>query len=383
MKKMSSNSQIAWIYWGTMISSLGTFTFPGATVGILTQMQFAIWQIGLLMSLTRAGTILGNFIFGDISDRFDAKKVVLLTEIIAFVLSGLLMFTWSLGAAYFPVFALCVFLRFITISVGGPGRNVLLKVLSDQYNKSHFHSAITLNAVTYGPGVVGSILGFFAIKYFSYYWVLGFDAITFIINGIIISFFVKSQTSPSRASKSSLFSKFKIYFSHSKLVFFDVLLAIPFMGTNVLMARLSDGIGYRVPVLLATFGLGAVIAPFLLRLRHNNWTHSMGYISIAASFLGILFLRDSFVAVVLWVLLRNVGYWYLFNLYTGHFQAREDTKSLGSLFSARSFIVTSLLGIGEFLAGSFGEIVSLNLDLSIRAVITVTILLLSLRVKSV
>ena len=169
MKKTSSNSQIAWIYWGTMISSLGTFTFPGATVGILTQMQFAIWQIGLLMSLTRAGTILGNFIFGDISDRFDAKKVVLLTEIIAFVLSGLLMFTWSLGAAYFPVFALCVFLRFISISVGGPGRNVLLKVLSDQYNKSHFHSAITLNAVTYGPGVVGSILGFFAIKYFSYY----------------------------------------------------------------------------------------------------------------------------------------------------------------------------------------------------------------------
>ena len=383
MEKRANSSQITWIYWGTLISSLGTFTFPGATVGILTQLHYPIWQIGALMGLTRAGTLVGNFIFGDLPDRFDARKVVLATEIIAFILSGLLMLTWSLGEKLFALFAIAVFLRFIAISISGPSRNKLIKVLSDKYNKDHFHSAVTLNAVTFGPGVLGSILGFLAIKYYSYYWVLGFDAITFIINGAITVFFIKSTSTIKSQHIPGLIEKFRIYFSHKKLILFDILLTLPFMGTNVLMARLSQGIGYRVPVLLATFGLGAIAAPNLLKMKRNNLTHSLGYGSLVFAFFGLLFFRDSFPEIIALVFIRNIAYWYLFNLYTGHFQERETTNKLGSLFAARAFLGTAIIGLGEVLSGTFGELISLNTDLTIRGILSMIILLITMKVTDV
>ena len=375
-------NQLSWIYWGTIISSLGTFTFPGATMGILMQQDAPLWKIGFVMGLTRLGTLVGTFFLGDISDRVDAKKVVFTTEILAFLLSCLLILSWKMGDNGFSLFSLAVFFRFVVISVGAPGRNKMIKALTDEYNKNHFHSAVLLNAATYGPGVVGSLLGFFAIKFFSYNWVLIFDAATFILNGAIIYWLI--DTNPIiQPNNLKIFQKFQIYFSHRKLFLFDILLTLPFVGTNVLMARISNGVGYRIPLLLSTFGLGAIIAPILLQNKTINKNHSIGHLTVLSSFLGLIAFQQNFLISSLFVALRNVGYWYLFSLYTGLLQTRENIKSIGSLFAARSFILTLLLGLGEFMFGIIGSSISLGTDLWIRASVMICLYLLSLKVQKI
>lgn len=383
MENKQLKAQINWIYWGTLISSLGTFTFPGATIGILTQLDFPIWKIGLLMGLTRAGSLLGSLLLGDLSDRYDSKVVVLVTELLAIVLSIFLIFSWSLGTNFFYFFALCVFLRFFVISIGSPGRNKLLKVLVEKYNGNHFHSAITLNTVTHGPGVVGAIIGFFAIKYFSYYWVLIFDAITFIINGIILVIFVKQKNDSLSRVREGFLRKFEIYSANKNLMLFDILLCLPFLGTNVLMSRLSEGEGHRVPLLLATFGLGAILSPQILKFGVNRYSNITGYVLIGCSFLGLLLFRNSFYLVLFWVLIRNVGYWYLYNLYTGYFQVRCNSNNLASLFAARTFVITSTLGLGEILFGFIGQHLHLNGDIILRLTITSLIAAMTIRLRDV
>ena len=87
--------------------------------------------------------------------------------------------------------------------------------------------------------------------------------------------------------------------------------------------------------------------------------------------------------MVFGVLLRNISYWYVFNLYTGIFQEREPNQSVASLFAARAFIGTAILGAGEILFGFFGELVSLEWDLGLRAVLTAIILLIVSRGEDV
>ncbi len=352
-------------------------------MGIFIQQEAPLWKIGFLMGLTRLGTLFGTFFLGDLPDRVDAKKVVLSTEVLAFLLSCLLIFSWKLGENGFWMFSLAVFFRFVVISVGAPGRNKMIKSLTDEYNKNHFHSAVMLNAATYGPGVIGSLLGFFAIKFFSYNWVLIFDAVTFVINGAIIYWLIDSKPTIPTKNNLKIFQKFQVYFSHRVLVLFDILLTLPFMGTNVLMARISNGVGYRIPLLLSTFGLGAIIAPFLLQNRFINKNHSMGHLIIFTSFLGLIFFQQNYFMSFLFVALRNVGYWYLFSLYTGFLQTRESLKSVGSLFAARSFILTLLLGLGEFMFGLIGSSISLGFDLWIRVSMMICLYFLSLKVESV
>ena len=382
MQESKEKSQLSIIYWGTLISSLGTFTFPGATVGILTQMNFPLWKIGGVMALSRLGTLTGSFMWGDLSDRFDAKKTVIITEAVAFLISALLMISWSFGEQGFGYFAFFTLLRFVVISIGGPGKNKMVKSLSEKYKKSHFHSAITLNTVTYGPGVLGSLLGFFAIKYFSFYWVLGFDAFTFIVNGALLLLLVSEKSLVSHPSPG-IFHKLKVYFSHRRLALFDVLLAVPFMGTNVLMSRLSGGIGYRVPLLLATFGFGAILSAALFRWKPSRISHFFAYFSLFVSFAILRGFRTSFILIAGAVTLRNISYWYLFNLYTGSFQTKEPGQSVAALFAARAFVGTLILGVGEIIIGIIGDYYSLDLDLAIRASLTFLILILSARINYV
>ncbi len=379
-----NTNYLSWVYWGTLISSLGTFTFPGATIGIMTLMNFPLWQIGLLMGLTRLGTVIGSFFLGEMADKYNTKKVVIWTEVIAFFLSILLIISWHMGKNHFWIFCGFVFLRFVVISVGGPGRNKLVKILSEEYKKSHFHSAVALNLATYGPVVVGSFLGFIAIKYLTYEWVLAFDALTFIINGYILLALVQYQSDDKKiGSDSGLFQKLRVYFSHKQLAILDILLAIPFMGTNVLMSRLSGGFGYRVPLLLMTFGLAVFISSPLLKFSRSKVGHVAAYCNLVLAFIILSATHSSFSWVLTGVMLRNISYWYLFNLYTGTFQEREPSRSVASLFAARTFIGTAVLGIGEVIVGSFGELIDIQFDLGIRAILTALILIIVLRSKDV
>lgn len=378
-------TKLNWLYFATMVSSIGTYAFPGATIAAMTQLKFPLWQMGALMAISRAGSLVGSGVFGDFADRFSPGRVVFVTEAIATVFSILLAMTWATAQENFWPFSVVVFLRFVAISIASPSRNKVVKVLSVQSGASHFNAGVFLNVVTYGPAFIGSVFGFFAIKYLSYEWVIGFDALTFAAGGLIVYRLVGGANPEGRSAdsvnKQLLFSKFKVYFGHTKPTQFDVLLTVPFMGTNVLMSKLSHGDGTRVPIFLMTFGLAALISGPLLRFAKSKATHVAAYVAMLLSFVFLRQFNDFYFLTILGLLLRNVAYWYLYNLYTGYYQEIEDTAKVSALFSARAFVSILLLGCGELIFGVIGEALNLELELAIRAAFCLLLIWLAMATK--
>lgn len=371
MSSVNRIDNLSLVYWGTLITSIGSLAFPGATIGVLTQAGYTLFEIGMVVAIMRFGALSGGLVFGDIAERFNAKVVILVAEVLAFLLTVGLIFVWQLGGEFFYLFCFFIFLRTFVIYSSAPGRNKLVKELSDVYKKDHFESGIFLNVVTHGPTVLGALIGFISIKYLNYNWILVFDAVTFLINGYILVFLVSHNSKVNAAvAPYNLFKKIRIYLSHGNIAILDIMLALPFMGTNVLMSKLSFGIGYRVPLLLMTFGLSVFLTIPIVKKYKHSLGQLIGFVVLSLSFLYLIMVfKVAFELVLLGVFIRNICYWYLYNIFTGKLQEGESVENISSLFAARTFIGILIIAIGDLLFGFLGNSMSLQTDLTIRFIL--------------
>jgi NRE family putative nickel resistance protein-like MFS transporter len=209
---------------------------------------------------------------GVLADRFDRKKILIITHLLRMITIGLLVFVQTVYQIYIIVLVVNIFRAFFVPAL----KSSIPQLVSQQ---KMYRKAIALYSGTYqvlgvlGPAVAGALAGWLGTK--SIFIV---DAGTFLIAAFILltlpkRLSVESKEKKGRKGKTWLDIKKGTmpFFSNQKLRFVLLLeLAASIVGAQILV----NTVGYVKGTLalgnteygwvMSAFGLGAAVAAFLL-----------------------------------------------------------------------------------------------------------------------
>jgi MFS transporter, NRE family, putaive nickel resistance protein len=176
-----TNPVFARLYAAQTTSLLGdALTWVGlALVAFELAGQHSAVVLSFAFTLRVTAFVLLAPLAGAIADRFDRKKIMVVTHVIRMVIVGLLPFVTQVWQIYILVFALNVFNAFFT-----PTYQATIPLVTGQ---NDYPQAIALSSATYqllgvlGPGIAGSVAALIGARQ-----VFFLDALSFLIAGVLI-----------------------------------------------------------------------------------------------------------------------------------------------------------------------------------------------------
>ena len=171
---------------GLLISSVGGMTFTIGLIVFMMRAGFDLFQVSIILGLSRLIPILVSTLLGDIADRTSAKRMVLFTELVAGFSSVGILWSWSRpGHAYLGLATMTV-IRSVVLAIQSGSRNKLVKELSGDGYESNAKNAVYYNKATQGATLFAGLLAWLAFEYVNFEWVILFDGATFFLNGLLL-----------------------------------------------------------------------------------------------------------------------------------------------------------------------------------------------------
>jgi MFS family permease len=371
-------------YTGTLISNIGGFTFSISAMVYLAKANYSIGVIGLFIAISRLTGVLSNLIFGDLADRFSPKKYLIGAELFGLIMSAGILWAWQQGREMFSVFFFLAILRSGVLALQQGSRAKLTKSFSENNLSSQLRSAVWLNKVTQGASVFGALLSFFAVQTVSFDWIIGFDAATYLLNGILLLSIPDADPTWSAHTSlptDSILSKFRMFYSCSpRVAKLDFLNYFALTGVNVWLVRVAGHNETWIPLLVGISGVTLWIGGLIARCHYFNFIHEWIWISLAVGWAGIGLLtgHSSFVLVLIPFTLQRLAFWTLSNRYAGEIQHAAPHGNVAAIVSARNVQGTVLFALGDITVGFFDYFHSsaaFILDVSWRVLLCLTVAL--------
>lgn len=257
---------------GQLISMIGVWLQIVAEGWLIFQLSRSAFYVGLSAAAATIPSLFLSLIGGVIVDRYDKKKIILITQTISMILAFLLgILTISQVIAVWHIIVLSLLLG-IVLAVDIPARHAYVIELVE--DKKHLSSAVALNSTVYnsarviGPTIAGLLINAFGL------------GIAFILNGVsylavIIALFwiqtkaslPKIHSSPWAAIKEGLRYAYVHPTIRHLLVSSAVISTFGWSYSTLLPVVAHDvfkvnaaGLGY----LYAATGLGALLATIVI-----------------------------------------------------------------------------------------------------------------------
>jgi predicted MFS family arabinose efflux permease len=161
-----------WISLVMLVNRAGTMVIPFLTVYLTTELNFTIAQAGLIMGMFGAGSILGAFIGGKLTDRIGFYAI----QFWSLFLNGI--FFIILGQMHTMLqFGICIFMLSAVGEGFRPANGAAIAFYSKPENRTRSYSLNRLAANlgwSIGPATGGILAG---ISYQLLFWVDGFSCI--------------------------------------------------------------------------------------------------------------------------------------------------------------------------------------------------------------
>lgn len=251
---------------GQFISLIGTWLQMVAQGWLVFTLTNSAFWVGIVAAAASFPVLIFSLFGGVIVDRFDKRKIMILTQIFSMILAFILGGLTISGLINIFEIILLAFLLGITTVLDNPARQAFV---IEMVGKEDLVSAIALNsgisngARVIGPGIAGLLIAFFGIGQ------------TFIINGIsyiaviMALLFIETRTilskthpHPLKAIKEGL----RYSFSHPiirTLLFFAAISSVFGWSYGVLMPVVAQNIFHQgatgLGYLYSATGLGAVL----------------------------------------------------------------------------------------------------------------------------
>ena len=168
---------IWWLSLVTFINRCGTMVIPFLTV-YLTDRGYSLAQAGYIMAAFGAGSILGGYIGGRMTDRFGffyVQVISLLLNGIMFIVLGYMETLWQIGICIFVLSSLGESFR--------PANSAAIAAYSDDANRTRSYSLNRL-AINLGFGIGPAVGGLLASK--SYMLLFWADGITCMVASLVL-----------------------------------------------------------------------------------------------------------------------------------------------------------------------------------------------------
>ena len=311
------NKLFARLYFAQTISLLGdSFTWIGIA---LLSFEFGGSHSAKILSTALILRVAAFIIFGTyagvIADRFDRKKIMIITHLGRMLIVGSFPFIHEVWQMYVLIFLLNIFNSFFT-----PAYKAAIPQLI--FKKEEFANAIVLSNATWqllgvlGPGLAGGMAALMGLREIFF-----FDAVSFIIAAILIflipgNLIVKNEETLETESIKNigkdiligtklLFQKRPIRFA----LFIELVAAIA--GAQILVNTIGHIKGdlqltdVHYGWTMAAFGVGATIAAFTTNFMDSSKNKTkiliIGAAMIALS-IGMANMVPYWVLIILWIM---------------------------------------------------------------------------------
>lgn len=171
--------EVWWLSLITLINRAGTMVVPFLSLYLTKSLDFSLSDVGWIMSAFGAGSVLGSWLGGKLTDRIGYYKIM----VFSLVTSGLLF----IGLQYLKSFveiAIGVFVLLAVADMFRPAMFVALSAYSKPQNKTRSVTLIRLAinlGFSAGPAIGGYII--YNMSYGGLFWV---DGITCIAAGLLL-----------------------------------------------------------------------------------------------------------------------------------------------------------------------------------------------------
>lgn len=380
---MSIPAKVIAFYLGTFLSSVGSLLLVMTIPAFFIANAIPATSIALSIGIHRFSGIAAAIWFGPTIDHFNAKKVILVTELVAAIATAGLWFGWQTQPTYgLGLFWASLGLRALALGAQTASRNRLVKVLADSNETKEASYVIWLTKATQGAHVISALVALGMLSTGNLGLAILFDGFTFLLSGAAVWMLpVNPQASP-KTQKRNLLSAFADFVrQHRDLVWQDGLLAVSVTGTILLMVKLSQSNPRHLIFLNLIFGaciwLSSIVAHRSQLRQHKNFYWSL----LAAGFACLAMFSGNFLAVLASFFLAYMAYWILYHIYTVDIQTKTPLEMIGGVVAARTVFVAVILSLGELLGSKITLYLSLNQELWVRFAVCIVAMAMVLKTK--
>lgn len=365
---------------GMAVSMTGTWLQVVAQGWLVMKLVNSAFLVGMVAAAATLPGMLFMLFGGVIVDRFQKRKILIITQASAMVLAFIL---GALTIANVITVSLIIFIAFLLGCVNAVDTPARQSIMVELVGKEDLQSAIALNAtVMNGSRVVGPALAGFLIT------LIGIGG-TFILNGIsflavlIALFYINSKSArhevhsrPLTAIKHGLIYAWNNY-SVRILIFYCAAISIfgwsyttmlPVIAQNIFHID-ATGLGY----LYSASGIGAVVGAVFLSIFSKKFKSSTFVLAGNAVFAISIFLftlSSNFIVALFFLFTASYGLAFIFATLNNLIQQMIDDKFRGRVVSIFMLAFIGSAPIGSFQIGYFSELYGTGMGLRIGATIT-------------
>jgi len=353
-------------FTGQLISQIGTWLQIVSEGWLVLQLTNSAFMIGLVAACATVPSLLFSLFGGLIVDRFDKKKLIIVTQSCSMVFALCLATLTFLHVITVWQIALFAFLLGVVNSVDMPARQAFI---NEMVEKDKLSSAIALNAGTFnsarviGPSIAGILIA-----------IIG-PAGAYFLNGIsyIAAIFVlflivplklkqkKDNTRPLQAIKDGVAYTFTHPIIRSLIILTAVVSVfgwsyttiMPFIAKNIFHQN-AAGLGY----LYAAAGLGALVATFVVSGAGRKIGSSVfingGILLFSITMIFFSFTTNIWVAY-LTLFLGGFGLLSAFSIINARIQHLVEPHFRGRVLSIYLLMFVGLFPVGNLQIGFLSE----------------------------
>jgi MFS family permease len=360
-----NNVSVFWFYFGTLISSIGSFVFNICLVAFMLQTGYDLFQVSLILGLQRLVPVFAAGLLGHYTDKFSPRLTVVLTEAGAALATFGILWAWKEGSDGYWLLLAFTLLKTSFVSFQAGSKVKITKILCDPTYASSANHAIWFNKATQGATLFAGVVAWPIITNLNFETAISLDLLTFIVNGVIV--FLLPLKDPTKEDSQSLaigiFAKFTDFYKYNRrAAVLDFLLAISMMGTTSFTSRLAGSDQKWMAVFIGGYGLSVWLAGFIEKsqiLKNRSLTFWLG-LGLSYSFLGF-FPQQGLITLAL-VICKDTFYWLLLHRISSHIQMDTPQEVMGSVSSARTTQMIMILATGELLVGTWSKVLPVAYD---------------------
>lgn len=373
----------------TVVSNIGSWmqiVAQGWLVLSLTDSPFYLGLVGLVRAVP---TITLSLIGGVLADRFDRRRILIVTQSVAMISSVLLAALVILDVVTVWHILTISFISSVFFAADNPTRQALVP---DLVGKERLTSAIGLNSAAWngaaviGPSIAGILIavvgvsGAFLLNAASYLAVMGV---------VVTMPELPRYASTKRSVAGQLADGMRYISEHRAIWGILFLIAIPSLGARPYLqmmpvfARDILGLGATgYGVLMAASGIGALFGALAVTSLGNAGRRGLLLIGVTAG-LGITLVLFSssqwLVPSLILVIAVGGASTLMMSLANALLQGLVPGEMRGRVMSVYSLIAAGFMPLGSMLLGSVGSLIGVPLATGLGGAITVVTAVISAR----